>query len=190
MNMIHQTIAGGFAFGVGASIGSFLNVCVWRIPRGMSLTRPASRCPRCGATIAARDNLPVLGWLLLRGRCRSCAEPISARYPMVEAAVGIAFSAIMLAEIAASPVDLLDRDPWLVVARLAYHWALLALLVTATLIEYDRDASHSVETRRVPLNLSTLSVGLLSLVGFVLAGPVGATLNLGLLAIYLRGTSR
>ena len=69
---------------VGLAIGSFLNVVVWRVPRGESVVRPASACPRCGAAIRSRDNVPVLGWLLLRGRCRACSGRISARYPLVE----------------------------------------------------------------------------------------------------------
>jgi leader peptidase (prepilin peptidase) / N-methyltransferase len=74
------TFAGVF----GAVIGSFLNVVAYRLPRRESLVRPASRCPSCGTPIKPYDNIPVLSWLLLRGRCRSCAAPISARYPLVE----------------------------------------------------------------------------------------------------------
>lgn len=70
---------------VGLAVGSFLNVVVWRVPRGESVVRPASACPACSAAIRPRDNVPVAGWLLLKGRCRDCAEPISARYPLVEA---------------------------------------------------------------------------------------------------------
>ncbi len=77
------TLLAGVAV-MGACLGSFLNVVIWRLPRGESLVRPASRCPRCGTPVRPRDNLPVLGWLLLRGRCRDCAEPVSARYPLVE----------------------------------------------------------------------------------------------------------
>jgi leader peptidase (prepilin peptidase)/N-methyltransferase len=78
-------------------IGSFLNVVAYRLPRGESLVRPGSRCPSCGTPIKARDNLPVLGWLLLRGRCRSCGAPISPRYPAVEAATALVFAGIVLA---------------------------------------------------------------------------------------------
>jgi len=70
----------------GACLGSFLNVVIHRLPRGESLAAPGSRCPHCGAPVRPRDNVPVLGWLLLRGRCRDCAAPIPARYPLVEAA--------------------------------------------------------------------------------------------------------
>lgn len=77
---------------IGLLIGSFLNVVVWRVPRGESVVNPPSACPRCGHTIRARDNVPVLSWLLLRGRCRDCGEPISARYPWVELGTGVLFA--------------------------------------------------------------------------------------------------
>ena len=77
--------------GMGLLIGSFLNVVVYRVPAGMSIATPASACPTCHAPIRAGDNVPVLSWLLLRGRCRSCATPISARYPIVELATGLFF---------------------------------------------------------------------------------------------------
>lgn len=69
----------------GLLIGSFLNVVVWRVPRGESIVAPPSHCPSCDALIAPRDNLPVLSWLVLRGRCRRCGSRISVRYPLVEA---------------------------------------------------------------------------------------------------------
>ena len=77
---------------VGLTIGSFLNVVVWRVPRGESVVNPPSACPRCGKAIRPRDNVPVLGWLALRGRCRDCGEPISARYPLVEAGTAVLFA--------------------------------------------------------------------------------------------------
>jgi leader peptidase (prepilin peptidase) / N-methyltransferase len=73
----------------GAAIGSFLNVCILRLPEGLSVVAPRSRCPRCGAAIGWRDNLPVLSWVLLRGRCRGCGEPISPLYPLVELATAL-----------------------------------------------------------------------------------------------------
>jgi leader peptidase (prepilin peptidase)/N-methyltransferase len=69
----------------GLLIGSFLNVVAWRLPRGQSLVRPRSQCPGCGTQVKPYDNVPVVSWLLLRGRCRGCGEKISARYPVVEA---------------------------------------------------------------------------------------------------------
>ena len=77
--------------GFGLLIGSFLNVVVYRVPRGLSVVSPASACPGCGSAIAPRDNVPLVSWALLRGACRNCAEPISARYPLVELLTGVLF---------------------------------------------------------------------------------------------------
>jgi leader peptidase (prepilin peptidase) / N-methyltransferase len=76
---------------MGLLVGSFLNVVVWRVPRGESVVRPPSACPACGAPVRPRDNVPVLSWLLLRGRCRDCAAPVSRRYPAVELATAALF---------------------------------------------------------------------------------------------------
>lgn len=83
----------GLAGLFGVIIGSFLNVVIYRVPAGLSIVSPPSACPGCDAPIRARDNVPVLSWMLLRGRCRSCAEPISVRYPLVEVITGVLFSA-------------------------------------------------------------------------------------------------
>ncbi len=80
-----------FVVAMGACVGSFLNVVVYRLPAGESLVRPASRCPRCGHGLAWYDNIPVLGWFLLRGRCRYCGNPIALQYPLVEAVTAITF---------------------------------------------------------------------------------------------------
>jgi leader peptidase (prepilin peptidase)/N-methyltransferase len=77
-----------FLFAFGACVGSFLNVVVWRLPRGESLVTPPSHCPKCGNRLKWYDNLPVIGWIKLRGKCRFCALPISPRYPIVEALTG------------------------------------------------------------------------------------------------------
>lgn len=82
------------AAALGLAVGSFLNVVIWRVPRGASVVRPASACPRCGHAIRHRDNIPVLSWLALRGRCRDCAAPISVRYPLVEAGTSVLFVAV------------------------------------------------------------------------------------------------
>ena len=78
-------------FLLGASIGSFINVVVYRLPAGLSILYPPSRCPRCKNRLKAYDNVPVFGWLRLRGRCRYCKNHISSRYPIVEAATGLIF---------------------------------------------------------------------------------------------------
>ena len=91
---------------LGAVIGSFLNVVIHRVPLGESLVSPGSHCPSCGAAVRARDNVPVLSWLLLQGRCRDCGARISPRYPIVEALTAAAFAAVVA-------VRGFDDDLWL-----------------------------------------------------------------------------
>ena len=81
---------------MGLLVGSFLNVVVWRVPRGESVVHPPSACPACGAAVRPADNVPVLSWLLLRGRCRDCSAPISPRYPLVELGTAVLFAVMAL----------------------------------------------------------------------------------------------
>ncbi len=87
-----KTVIPLFFFLFGIVIGSFLNVCISRIPEGFSIVSPGSRCPRCLQPIKPYDNIPVLGWLILRGKCRHCGLPISPMYPLVEFATGLLFT--------------------------------------------------------------------------------------------------
>src|SRR6185295_5859206 len=93
--MVVAVIAAAVA---GLLVGSFLNVVAYRLPRRESLVHPRSRCPGCGTPIAPYDNIPVVSWLLLRGRCRHCGEPISARYPLVEATTGVLYALVVVAK--------------------------------------------------------------------------------------------
>jgi leader peptidase (prepilin peptidase)/N-methyltransferase len=101
----------------GLVIGSFLNVVIWRVPRKESIAKPPSHCPGCDTKIANRDNVPVLSWLLLRGKCRSCGTAISARYPAIEI-----FTAIVFAAVGAR-----FSDSWALPAYLLLAGALIAL---------------------------------------------------------------
>ena len=112
-------LAGAF----GLIIGSFLNVVAYRLPRGESVVFPASHCPSCDTQIKPYDNVPVLSWLWLRGRCRTCHSSISARYPIVEAVTAALLVAVVLDKGA-------DRDAWLGIA-------FVILLVPVTLIDLD-----------------------------------------------------
>lgn len=115
-------------FCLGGCIGSFMNVVIFRVPRGRSVVSPASRCPKCGNAIRGYDNLPILSWLLLRGRCRDCQTPISVRYPVVELIMALFF--MLLAGEA-----LISGGPWWVLnfvpgTFLAIDWPRLALAFT------------------------------------------------------------
>lgn len=79
----------GFTIVIGTAIGSFLTLAIYRVPRRMSLNLPPSSCPQCGHLIRARHNIPVLGWLILGGRCADCREPIPVRYPLFELFAGL-----------------------------------------------------------------------------------------------------
>ncbi|HEU4797732.1 MAG TPA: prepilin peptidase [bacterium] len=96
--MMPWWFAATVVFVVGAVLGSFLNVVIYRLPRGESLVRPRSRCPHCGAAIAPRDNIPILSYILLRGTCRACRKPISPRYPLVEVTTAALLTALWLRE--------------------------------------------------------------------------------------------
>src|SRR5271156_1437141 len=92
-----ELFIGIFVFLFGLIIGSFLNVCILRIPGGKSIVLPSSACPKCGAAIRPYDNIPVLSWLMLRGKCRACKTPISPMYPIVELLTGLLFLACFYA---------------------------------------------------------------------------------------------
>jgi leader peptidase (prepilin peptidase) / N-methyltransferase len=134
-------VLGVIAAGLGGLlIGSFLNVVIHRMGRRESIVSPGSRCPKCGEPLRARDNVPVVSWLLLRGQCRACGEPISPRYPLVELATGFLFAGVVLArdtdhEIAlgllmvviALPAALIDLDHRIIPNRLLVPGAIAAL---------------------------------------------------------------
>ncbi|MEB3332658.1 MAG: prepilin peptidase [Synechococcaceae cyanobacterium] len=115
----------------GACIGSFLNVVVWRLPRQESLVLPGSHCPRCGASLAWYDNIPLLSWLHLRGRCRHCRASISVRYPLVELLTAGLFVMMLLAQ--PSGLGPAPMQP----LRLFCGWLLAAWLIPLTLIDLD-----------------------------------------------------
>ncbi len=112
-----------FATALGLAVGSFLNVVVHRLPRGESIVKPGSHCPRCGTPIKAWNNVPLLSYLWLRGRCRDCDAPISARYPAIELLTGLVFAALFAAH-GVSPVTPL----W---------WGFAATLIAAAGIDFD-----------------------------------------------------
>jgi leader peptidase (prepilin peptidase) / N-methyltransferase len=130
----------------GLIVGSFLNVVAHRLPRGESLVHPRSRCPTCGTQLRALDNIPVVSWLALRGRCHHCGAPVSARYPLVELATGALYAAVvatqddgarivlgLLLVTALVPITLIDLDHRIIPNRITGPAAIVALVVIAVL---------------------------------------------------------
>jgi len=127
----------------GLLIGSFLNVVAHRLPARMSLSMPASHCPSCETPIKPYDNIPVLSWLVLRGRCRSCSEPIAARYPLVEAGTALLFAAVVAVHHADT-------------AALVLGLVLVAFLVPIALIDLD----HRIIPNRITAPAAVVAIGL------------------------------
>ena len=131
---------------LGLMFGSFANVPIYRWPQGDTVTQPKrSACPRCNEPIRALDNVPVLSWALLRGRCRSCEEPISIRYPLIEAVTGALFGTVAWAW---------GLDP-LLPALLVFTWS----LVVATVIDLEHRIIPNRLTLRLPFVLLPLVIG-------------------------------
>jgi leader peptidase (prepilin peptidase)/N-methyltransferase len=130
-------IMGLLLFAIGSVVGSFLNVCIYRIPFQKSVIWPGSRCPRCYGEIAPRDNIPIVSWFVLRGACRSCGTAIALRYPLVEALVGLLFAATYVTVLVNNPAALWGALSPTFVLALVYDLSLVSLLVAATFIDYD-----------------------------------------------------
>ena len=134
---------------IGACIGSFLNVVAYRLPRGMSVIWKPSHCPKCNHAIRARDNVPVLGWLWLRGKCRDCGSPISPRYAIVEAVMGLLFFVLAYIELLhgskytdlTGAIDVVWNPQWRAIGAYAYHCLLASIFMTLLLMRLDKTLS-------------------------------------------------
>jgi len=136
---------------IGACIGSFLNVVAYRMPLGMSVIWQPSHCPKCEHPIRAYDNVPVLGWLWLKGRCRDCKQPISPRYAIVEFIMGLAFFVLAYVELFSGGANLRNGPitaftgayenvwvpQWKLIGIYAYHGLLMSWLMSLALIIFD-----------------------------------------------------
>ena len=116
-----KAVVACWSFVFGATIASFLNVVIWRAPRGESIVRPSSHCPKCGSPIKWYHNIPIVSWLALRGKCASCAEPISPRYPLVEFLGGALFLAAFFRYSYAAPAA----------------WIWISLMIAGSFIDFD-----------------------------------------------------
>jgi leader peptidase (prepilin peptidase)/N-methyltransferase len=148
---------------LGLAVGSFLNVCIYRLPRGESLVTPASRCPACGRPLRWFDNIPVVSWVLLRGRCGQCQAPISAQYPIIEIVTALLWVTVAL----------LTPPGWLLASRL--------ILGTALIVLFMIDLEHQLLPNAI--TLPGIAVGLAlsfvappgpidSLIGMIVGGGV------------------
>ena len=143
-------------FFIGAAIGSFLNVVIYRLPAGLSLIYPPSRCPHCLTRLKKRENVPVFGWLRLKGKCAHCKSAISPRYPMIEAVTGVLFLLVFW-----------NFD---ISLQTIGYWAFLSWLLALAMIDLD------TMTLPNPLTQSGLVLGLVfsAIMGFSQAGIIGA----------------
>jgi leader peptidase (prepilin peptidase)/N-methyltransferase len=159
-----------FVFVLGAGVGSFVNVCVYRLPYERSLLWPGSRCGRCFQPVRWYDNIPLISYWLLWGRCRTCGEPFSIRYFLVELCTALAFTGLFYLEIVCNVLDLPFLAgqqfnfewgwlPWQAWAVFFYHAILVSFLLVASLCDLD--------DMEIPLNLTVTGT---------LIGLVGATL--------------
>ncbi|WP_026373999.1 prepilin peptidase [Agrococcus lahaulensis] len=157
-------VTGGF----GLLIGSFLNVVIFRVPAGRSIVRPPSSCGGCGVRIRLFDNVPVLSWLLLRGRCRDCSARISPRYPLIELLTGIAFAAVALRF---APWEALERPSLAAIGPVAETLAFAVLAAVGIALAWI-----DIDTQRLP---DAIVLPSYAVVGLLLAAAAAATAEWG-----------
>jgi leader peptidase (prepilin peptidase) / N-methyltransferase len=185
-------------FVFGLTFGSFLNVCIYRMPRGLSVVAPRSSCPNCRAAIKAYDNVPVLSWLFLRGRCRHCHAPISARYVAIELLTGLLFvlcyakfgltlAALKYAVFGFLLLGLIftDAETKLLPDKLTLPGLAIGLLLSVFVPV--RDLASQLVPGMVSLPVSSeVSWHLLSVADALLGAAIGASFIYGAGAIYMR----
>jgi leader peptidase (prepilin peptidase)/N-methyltransferase len=182
----------------GLAFGSFLNVCIYRLPLGLSVVAPRSACPRCDRPIAFYDNLPVLSWLFLRGRCRHCKAGISPRYLLIEVLTGVlflgcyAYSGLTLATLKYCVFGFLllgliftDAETKLLPDKLTLPGLALGLLFSLLVPVRDMASQFLPGIVNLPIS-ADLAAGLFSLLDSLLGAALGASFIYGAGAIYLR----
>jgi leader peptidase (prepilin peptidase)/N-methyltransferase len=194
----------------GLIAGSFLNVVAYRLPRGTSIVWPGSQCPKCGAPVKAYDNVPVLGWLLLGGRCRECRERISLRYPLVEALTAVLAVSVVLVKHSAAdiilglllvatlvPVALIDLDERIIPNKITLPAAIGAVVIGLVLApsrvpgQLIAGAAAGgfllVYVLAYPRGMGMGDVKLAGVLGLYLGASVAVALLVGVLAGVLAG---
>jgi leader peptidase (prepilin peptidase)/N-methyltransferase len=207
-----MSVAAGAALAglLGAVVGSFLNVVAYRLPRGESLSKPRSRCPGCGTQIRAYDNIPILSWLFLRGRCRDCGEPISSRYPLVEAGTAVLCALVVVVKgveweallgivfvLLLVPISLIDLETRIIPNKLTYPGCLIAIAIVAA-FALDELPEHLIAGAAAggfllvaaivkPAGMGMGDVKLAAMMGLFLGRAVGPAMFAGLIAGSLIG---
>jgi leader peptidase (prepilin peptidase)/N-methyltransferase len=193
---------------LGAVLGSFLNVVIYRLPRHESLLWPGSHCPSCSAAVKPYDNVPVVAWIWLRGRCRACRSAISPRYPLVEAATAALCAGVVLSRSSAAalgvltvlvlvPVALIDLDCHLIPNRITGPAAILAVVLGSALDpsgEVDRliagaaaGGFFALAALVSPRGMGMGDVKLAGVMGLLLGASVAPALLIALLAGIIAG---
>ena len=184
MDLYYFIVFASFSFALGCCVASFLNVCIWRLPRDESVVRPGSHCPNCNAPIRWYQNIPIVSWLALRGRCANCRKPISARYVVVELLGGVLFLLVYMQW--AVPFFLGGPPPLGLVPRavlwtMPVGWLVVSGLILGSFIDLD----HFYLPDRVTIGGMVLGVPLSFLVpelqGIVGKDATGWSANLSAL---------
>jgi leader peptidase (prepilin peptidase)/N-methyltransferase len=180
-----------FAAPFGLLIGSFLNVVAYRLPRGESLVKPRSRCTTCGTEVRAIDNVPILSWLFLRGRCRHCKAQISPRYPLVELLTAVVFAAVVLAR-GATPELLLDLPfaaMLIAVAEIDFEYEIIPNKIVYPMAVWGVAACAIAEPSKLPEHLIAGAAAFTFLLVAALAYPAGMGMGdvklAGVMGLYL-----
>jgi leader peptidase (prepilin peptidase)/N-methyltransferase len=179
---IESLLIQALAIAIGACIGSFLNVVIYRVPAGLSILYPPSRCPHCLRPLAPRDNIPVIGWFLIRGKCRYCHTPVSWRYPAIEAFTAFLFWCVAAYFGTSQPIIILS-----------FYAAFLSWLLALSMIDIDTQTLPNSLTQSglvlgliyqgsLAFNLSSINSGS-SIAKTLIAGIGGAVLGIWLLDI-------
>jgi leader peptidase (prepilin peptidase)/N-methyltransferase len=159
LSLAMQVMLAIWLLAVGACVGSFVNVLIYRLPLGLNIAYPGSRCPKCGSAIAGRDNIPVISWLRLEGRCRQCRAPISARYPLVELLVGVLFVLLAALEVFSRGANLPGGGPTRYAPYAAELWGVYALhlLLLCTLV---CAAGAALDGNELPWKAAAIAIGI------------------------------
>jgi leader peptidase (prepilin peptidase) / N-methyltransferase len=171
--LLSSPVATAMAALFGAVWGSFCNVVIARVPRRESVVHPGSRCPSCGTPIRAADNIPILSYLWLRGRCRACRAQISARYPLVEGLAALLAAALWWRFVASDPVEV----PAIRLARFACYFAFVAVMLVLSFID--------LATRLLPDVITLPAIPVLYLAAFGAHGAGWLERLIGAAAGYL-----